>query len=150
MNCTICSDVVTPEESYFGMPLHRSCLDAAEARRLGKYGPPGAGPTCQDCGRPVGIRDYPAVYPWDSDCACDGPAGDALMVEPCPVCGERHELRICPVSERSLMYHPCKTCQKTHPFYPCEMQQRPAPPKQPAKPQRTPEVRPRIAKPHAG
>ena len=150
MNCTICSDAVTPEESYFGMPLHKACLDGAEARRQAKYGPPGAGPTCHDCGRPVGVRDYPAVYPWDSDCDCVSGADEVPVVDRCPVCGKGHELRICPVNDRSLIYQPCKTCQKTHPFYPCEMQQHPARAEQPAKRQRTPKARPRIAQPNAG
>ena len=147
MNCTICSDAVTPEESYFGMPLHKACLDGAEASRIAKYGPPGAGPTCQDCGRAVGLRDYPAVYPWDSDCACGPEATDPTILDWCPVCGESHELRICTVTDKSLIYQPCRTCGEIHPFHSCEMQQRPAPAKQPAKPQRTPEVRPRIAQP---
>jgi hypothetical protein len=146
----VCSDVVLDRESYFGMALHRACLDAAEARWLAKYGSPGVGPTCQDCGRPVGVRDYPAVYPWDSDCACVSGADPVPVVDPCPVCGERHEIRICTVTDKSLIYQPCKTCGDIHPFYPCEMQQRPALAKQPAKPQRTPKARPRIAQPHAG
>lgn len=128
-----CSDVVLYQDSYLGMPLHKTCLETAEARRLVEYGTPELGPTCQRCGRPVGVRDYPAVYPWDSDCECvPGPA-EPVIVESCPVCGQRHELRICVVNEKSLLYRP----------------NRPNRPQQPAKPKPRPVARERIAEPHA-
>ncbi len=133
-SCMVCSDVVAGDESYFGMALHRACLDAAEARRRAQYGTEELGRTCQECGWPVGVRDYPAVYPWDSRCKCAPQPGGSLMVEECPVCGQRHELRICPVNENSLLYRP-----------------RPAPRKQPAKakPNAARTARDRIAEPHA-
>lgn len=147
MNCTICSDTVAPEESYFGMPLHRSCLDAAEARRLAKYGPPGVGPACLQCGRPIGARDYPATYPWDSECECYPESQELPIVKDCPVCGHDHELRICPVNEKSLLFQPCKRCQRVHPFKACNLGDPPATKPRPKSP---PAPRQRIAEADAG
>jgi len=32
--------------------------------------------TCPQCGEEIGVRDYPAVWPWDSDCGCGPRPGD--------------------------------------------------------------------------
>lgn len=149
MNCAICSDAVSPEESYCGMPLHRACLDAAEARRLAKYVRDGAGPTCLQCRRPIGTRDYPATYPWDSECACYPEFAESIIVDRCPVCGQSHELRICPVNEKSLLWRPCTTCLKTHPYSACAEQREAVAAGQPTNPRTPAPTRRRIAEPDA-
>ena len=45
--------------------------------------------TCCLCGQPVGDRDFPAVWPFDSECGCPSPFRPVVVEEELPVPNER-------------------------------------------------------------
>lgn len=147
-SCMACHLPVRWQQRYLGMELHLDCLLESESRRLADQALD-PGPTCRDCDQPIGVRDYAAVYPWDSQCDCYPEPAAPPIVNDCPVCGETHEVRICPVNEKSLLFQPCKRCHTVHPFYSCKLPDGPAPEKKPG-PKRAPAPRERIAEKHAG
>lgn len=50
-------------------------------------------PRCRACGGDIGERDYPAVWPFDSQCRCGPPVCQDALPWPCWCCGSLHHDR---------------------------------------------------------
>ena len=50
-------------------------------------------PRCRACGGNVGARDYPASWPYDSQCACGPPVRQAEIAYRCYACHSRQHDR---------------------------------------------------------